>query len=168
MKMNTTDGIIEHNLEVTSNGHRVPAVLWLPAEAKPPLPLVLVGHGGGGHKKAAPVVSMAQGLIQEHGIAALAIDGPVNGDREANSEKARQIRQQDRHEYRRRYYQEKYDEMVQDWRDALTVARGGGEDGRRQRWLIVDQAGARPCEWAKVDPSCPIRPRRRSGPSTSC
>jgi dienelactone hydrolase len=129
MQMNTTDGIVEHNLEVTSNGHRVPAVLWLPVEAEPPLPLVLVGHGGGGHKKAAPVVSMAQGLIQEHGIAALAIDGPVNGDRDANSESARQIRQQDRHEYRRLYYQEKYDEMVQDWRDALTAAQSRPEVG---------------------------------------
>ena len=109
-------------LEVTSNGHQVPTMLWLPRTGSSPTSLVMVGHGGGGHKQAPTVLKMAKGLAEEHGIATLAIDGPVNGDREANNEEARRIRQQDRNAYRRKFYMEKYSEMVDDWRAALDVA----------------------------------------------
>src|SRR5690349_3370461 len=105
----------ERVLEVRSAGRRVPAVVWIPPAPAAPVPLVLVGHGGGGHKRAATVVNMAEGLAREHGIATLAIDGPVNGERESNDDAARELRKQDRHAYRRRFYLEKYDEMVEDW-----------------------------------------------------
>ncbi|MCB1692606.1 MAG: dienelactone hydrolase family protein [Pseudomonadales bacterium] len=115
-------GIVEHLLDVTSEGRRVPTVLFTPVGADGPSRLVLVGHGGGGHKRAPTVMKMAEGLAAEHGIATLAIDGPVNGDRTANDETAAQLRRDDRQAYRRRYYMEKYDEMVADWRAALDVA----------------------------------------------
>jgi len=113
---------LERSLTVNCDGRVVPTVLWMPAGTGAPVPLVLVGHGGGGHKKAPTVTNMAQGLAVEHGIATLAIDGPVNGDRETNNEAARELRKQDRHAYRRKYYMEKYDEMAADWRAALDVA----------------------------------------------
>jgi dienelactone hydrolase len=97
--------------------------MWIPPAAQAPVPLVLVGHGGGGHKRAATVVNMAEGLVREHGIATLAIDGPVNGERESNDDAARALRNEDRHAYRRTYYLEKYDEMVEDWRAALDAAQ---------------------------------------------
>lgn len=97
--------------------------MWIPPAPTAPVPLVLVGHGGGGHKRAATVVNMAEGLMREHGIATLAIDGPVNGERESNDDAARELRKQDRHAYRRKFYLEKYDEMIEDWRAALDVAQ---------------------------------------------
>ena len=115
--------IRERTVEVHCNGRRVPAVLWIPPGATTPVPLVLVGHGGGGHKRAPTVLAMAEGLAREHGIATLAIDGPVNGEREANDDAARLLRTQDRHAYRRTYYLEKYDAMVEDWRAALDAAQ---------------------------------------------
>lgn len=127
--MSAPAGLIERNLEVTSCGHAVPAVLWIPGGAAPPVPLVLAGHGGGSHKRSPAIVEMAQALAGEHGIATLAIDGPVNGDREANNEEARRIRNDDRPAYRRLYYMEKYDEMVADWRAALDAAQALPELG---------------------------------------
>jgi len=117
-------------LEVECNGRRVPAVVWIPSNATAPVPLVLVGHGGGGHKKAPTVIAMAEGLAREHAIATLAIDGPVNGERESNDDAARELRKQDRHAYRRRYYLEKYDDMVADWRAALDAAQRLPEIGQ--------------------------------------
>ena len=124
-----TASVVERDLEVTSSGRRVPAVLWRPAGAPAPLPLVLLGHGGGGHKRHPKVVSMATGLATEHGIAALAIDGPVNGDRAENDAEARALRDRDRDAYRRTYYEAKYDEMIEDWQAALGVARSLPEVG---------------------------------------
>ncbi|MCB1646235.1 MAG: dienelactone hydrolase family protein [Pseudomonadales bacterium] len=115
-------GAIETILKVTCEGRDVPAVLWEPESADGPVPLVLVGHGGGGHKRAPTVTRMAAGLAREHGIATLAIDGPVNGDRVENNDEAWALRKQDRHAYRRRYYMEKYSQMVADWQAALDVA----------------------------------------------
>jgi hypothetical protein len=37
----------------------VPGVLWTPAEGSGPRPLVLIGHGGGQHKKEPGVISRA-------------------------------------------------------------------------------------------------------------
>jgi dienelactone hydrolase len=121
--MTASAQMVERSLEVRCNGRSVPTVLWTPSDAARPLPLVLVGHGGGGHKRAATVVAMAEGLAREHGIATLAIDGPVNGERDTNDEDARKLRAQDRHAYRRTYYLEKYDSMVEDWRAALDAAQ---------------------------------------------
>ena len=121
--MTATIEIHERAVQVVCNGRRVPTALWIPPGATAPVPLVLVGHGGGGHKRAPTVVAMAEGLAREHGIATLAIDGPVNGERETNDDAARALRERDRHAYRRTYYLEKYDEMVEDWRAALDAAQ---------------------------------------------
>lgn len=126
---NAASTVDERELEVSCHQRRVPTVLWIPDGVPSPVPLVLVGHGGGQHKRSQGVVDMAQGLALDHGIATLAIDGPVNGDREANNEEARRIRSEDRIEYRRRYYMEKYEEMVEDWRAALDVAQSLPELG---------------------------------------
>lgn len=64
----------------------VPVALWEPTEPNGKVPLVLVGHGGSGHKKQAYVAAIAKGLAKHHGIAAAAIDGPVHGDRRASDD----------------------------------------------------------------------------------
>lgn len=44
-------------------------------------PLVLVGHGGTGHKDSQLVRDVAFPLAEQHGFVVAAIDGPVHGDR---------------------------------------------------------------------------------------
>ncbi|MCC2673755.1 MAG: alpha/beta hydrolase [Ramlibacter sp.] len=65
------------NLNVKRHGQRVPAVGWLPGS---PRAIVLAGHGGSGHKQSAGILAIASAFHQR-GIAVLAIDGPVHGER---------------------------------------------------------------------------------------
>jgi dienelactone hydrolase len=123
MQMSVGSDIQERRLEVECHGRNVPSIVWTPLGRAAPVPLVLLGHGGGSHKRSAAVVAMAEALAREHAIATLAIDGPVNGEREANDPGALALRRSDRQAYRRKYYAEKYDEMVDDWRAALDVAQ---------------------------------------------
>jgi alpha-beta hydrolase superfamily lysophospholipase len=67
-------------LDVHRDAQRVPAVAWLPARPKA---LVLAGHGGSGHKEAAAIRSIAS-AFHERGIAVLAVDGPVHGERRSD------------------------------------------------------------------------------------
>lgn len=61
-------------------GHDVPTIVWLP-DASSPAPVVLLGHGGSGHKAAQRHLRMARCLADGHRLASLAIDGPFHGER---------------------------------------------------------------------------------------
>jgi dienelactone hydrolase len=63
----------------------IPGVLWRPAAAPGPRPLVLLGHGGGQHKLAPGVTARARRFAAA-GFAAAAIDAPGHGERPANAE----------------------------------------------------------------------------------
>jgi dienelactone hydrolase len=75
--------------ETTSNGvterlftlDGIPGVLWSPAGATGSRPLVLLGHGGGQHKRAPGVVARAHRYVTAHGFTVAAIDAPGHGDR---------------------------------------------------------------------------------------
>jgi dienelactone hydrolase len=71
------DGIREQLFTVGD----IPGVLWTPAEGSGPRPLVLIGHGGGQHKKGWEVVSRAFPYVASCGFAVAAIDSPGTGDR---------------------------------------------------------------------------------------
>jgi pimeloyl-ACP methyl ester carboxylesterase len=59
----------------------ITGVLWTPADGSDRTPLVLLGHGGGQHKRAPGIVARAQRFVVGCGFAAVAIDMPGHGDR---------------------------------------------------------------------------------------
>jgi len=76
-------GIVEQRFDTACEGRTVPAIFWRPEAADGPTPLVLLGHGGTLHKRADYILAVARWLAGRHGIASVAIDGPVHGDRRA-------------------------------------------------------------------------------------
>ncbi|MEX2294391.1 MAG: alpha/beta hydrolase [Acidimicrobiales bacterium] len=77
----TSHGVTERRFDVDRADGVVPGILWTPESADGSRPLVLVGHGGGGHKRFPYVLSLARRLVRHAGYAVAAIDGPGHGDR---------------------------------------------------------------------------------------
>ena len=82
-----TDGVREQLFTLGE----IPGVLWTPADAVGPRPLVLVGHGGGQHRKGWEVTSRAIPFVQQCGYAVAAIDAPGTGDRPDHPEVRRLV-----------------------------------------------------------------------------
>ncbi len=75
-------GILERRFTASGAGGRpVPGVLWTREGASGPTPLVLLGHGGSGSKDAPGNLDSRDYYTGVRGIATVAIDGPVHGDR---------------------------------------------------------------------------------------
>lgn len=64
----------------------IPGVLWTPEGAAGPRPLILMGHGGGQHKKEPGIVARARRFVAERGFAVAAVDVPGHGDRPKDEE----------------------------------------------------------------------------------
>ncbi len=73
----TSDGVSERLFTLDD----IPGVFWSPADAAGSRPLLLLGHGGGQHKKARGLVSRAHRYVTACGFAVAAIDAPGHGDR---------------------------------------------------------------------------------------
>jgi dienelactone hydrolase len=76
------DGVTEQLFTVGE----VPGVLWTPEGAAGTRPLILMGHGGGQHKKAPGIVARAHRFVAERGFAVTAVDVPNHGERPKNEE----------------------------------------------------------------------------------
>jgi len=64
----------------------IPGVLWTPDGAAGTRPLILMGHGGGQHKKAPGIMARALRFVAECGFAVAAVDVPGHGDRPKDEE----------------------------------------------------------------------------------
>lgn len=78
----SADGVSEQNFFVDE----IPCVLWTPDGAAGSRPLILMGHGGGQHKKAPCIMTRAVRFVAECGFAVVAADVPGHGDRPVDEE----------------------------------------------------------------------------------
>src|SRR5690242_2677802 len=81
----TSDGVAERDFTVGE----VPGVLWSPVSGPGHAPLVLMGHGGGLHKKTPALRSRARDTVTTWGFTVVAIDAPGHGDRPRTAEDER-------------------------------------------------------------------------------
>jgi dienelactone hydrolase len=106
-------GVCECGFTVERNAPVIPGVLWSPAELSGPRPLVLMGHGGGAHKRNERMVMLGRMFAADYGWCAAAIDGPVHGARgpvtDANDPVYRQMWQRP----------EVVQDMIEDWKATL-------------------------------------------------
>src|SRR4051794_11988115 len=81
------NGVLERDFTVGE----LPGVLWSPASGADRAPLVLMGHGGGNHKKSPAMVGRADRLVTGCGFNVAVIDAPGHGDRPRTTHDEREI-----------------------------------------------------------------------------
>jgi hypothetical protein len=78
----SSNGVVERSFTLGE----VTGLLWSPASGSDRAPLVLMGHGGGLHKKAPGLVSRANHYVTTCGFTVGAIGAPGHGDRPRNTQ----------------------------------------------------------------------------------
>ncbi|MEU4088855.1 alpha/beta hydrolase [Streptomyces aureus] len=83
----SSDGVTERDFLVGG----VPGVLWSPSSGADRAPLVLMGHGGGNHKKHPAMAGRARLLVTGCGFHVAVLDAPGHGDRPRSEHDEREI-----------------------------------------------------------------------------
>lgn len=73
----SSNGVLERDFTLGE----ITGVIWSPVSGSEHAPVVLMGHGGGLHKKTPGVLARAHGTVTGHGFTVVAIDAPGHGDR---------------------------------------------------------------------------------------
>ncbi|GAA0565208.1 hypothetical protein GCM10010172_55900 [Paractinoplanes ferrugineus] len=131
----SSNGIVERDFRLGE----IPGVLWSPVSATEHAPLVLMGHGGGQHKKTPAQVARAHDAVLRCGFHVAAIDAPGHGDRPrtADDEQARaELRQSagDPERFRTatiRYASSLVERAVPEWRATIDALQQLPEIGPR-------------------------------------
>jgi dienelactone hydrolase len=76
-------GVTERRFDLERESGTVPGILWTPTEHDRRVPLVLMGHGGSGHKRSDRQLMLGRRLAIVAQMASVTIDGPYHGDRVA-------------------------------------------------------------------------------------
>jgi dienelactone hydrolase len=115
-------GVRQRTFEVARGERRIPGMLWTAAEDEQPRPVVMLGHGASGSKSQDYIVSLARGLVRHQGLSAVAIDGPVHGDRRADGGAVPNLPFAD---FVQRWSADPdlIDDMVADWRSTLDAVQ---------------------------------------------
>jgi pimeloyl-ACP methyl ester carboxylesterase len=83
----SSDGVVERDFTVGE----VTGALWSPASGAERAPLVLMGHGGGQHRKAPAMVGRARRIIDHCGFNVATIDAPGHGGRPRTAHDEKEI-----------------------------------------------------------------------------
>jgi alpha-beta hydrolase superfamily lysophospholipase len=78
----SSNGVVERDFIVGE----IPGVLWSPVSGSEHAPVVLMGHGGGLHKKTPALMARAHDNVTTWGFSVVAIDAPGHGDRPRTAE----------------------------------------------------------------------------------
>jgi dienelactone hydrolase len=78
----SSNGVIERDFTLGE----ITGVIWSPASGSEHAPLVLMGHGGGLHKKTPALLARAHDTVTTHCFTVAAIDAPGHGDRPRTAE----------------------------------------------------------------------------------
>jgi pimeloyl-ACP methyl ester carboxylesterase len=73
----SSNGVVERNFTLGE----VTGLLWSPASGSGRVPLVLMAHSGGQHKRAPGILGRAHRFVTDGGFNVAAIDAPGHGDR---------------------------------------------------------------------------------------
>jgi alpha-beta hydrolase superfamily lysophospholipase len=82
----TSDRVIERDFTLGD----ITGVVWSPVSGEP-APLILMGHGGGLHKRSPGLVARARYYVTSYGFRAAAIDAPGHGDRPRSEQDAQWV-----------------------------------------------------------------------------
>ena len=74
-------GVGERQFVIKDGKNPVPGIMWSPELVENPIPLVLFGHGGSGHKRNDRSLMLGRRFAAVYQFAVVAIDGPAHGGR---------------------------------------------------------------------------------------